>query len=357
MQDSNMKWILSIEIVFTLLLFAGCQNQRKPGLTELEIIGYGQMPNIVNDKSGTIHLTFGRGDSILFTSSKDGNTFSPPVLVAVLPELAASHTRGPQIANTDYGITIIACNKQGNIFTYYKVDSDKWVPGARVNDVDTTSKEGLMALSGGGQNLYAVWLDLRDKHNKIFGAGSTDGGKSWSRNILVYESPDTTVCECCKPSVLVVGNTVNVMFRNWLNGNRDLYLIQSVDRGLTFAAAQKLGNESWALNGCPMDGGAIALDEQQQIQSVWNRKGKIYSCEPGKPEIEIGEGRGCTITSKNNQNAYAWVEKGEIVCLLPFAGKKKLGKGQSPVISSINDKQIICIWENEKKIYIETIDL
>ena len=33
-------------------------------------------------------------------------------------------------------------------------------------------------------------------------------------------SPDTTVCECCKPSVVIEGNNVYVMFRNWLNGNR-----------------------------------------------------------------------------------------------------------------------------------------
>ncbi len=111
-----------------------------------------------------------------------------------------------------------------------------------------------MVLSADGQNAFAVWLDLRDKHNKIFGAKSTDGGKTWGKNIMIYASPDTTVCECCKPSVVMKGNNIYVMFRNWLNGNRDLHIIQSTDIGLNFGQAQKLGAGSWTLNGCPMDG-------------------------------------------------------------------------------------------------------
>jgi hypothetical protein len=120
----------------------------------------------------------------------------------------------------------------------------------KVNDIDTVDKENPMALSAGGINAFAVWLDLRDKQNKIFGARSTDGGKTRLKNVLVYASPDTTVCECCKPSALVKGNQIFVMFLNWLDGNRDMYLFQSSDGGKTFKQAQKLGRSSWALKGC-----------------------------------------------------------------------------------------------------------
>lgn len=86
----------------------------------------------------------------------------------------------------------------------------------KVNDVDTVAKENFLALTADGENTFAVWLDLRDKHNKIFDAKSNDGGIIWSKNILVYASPDATVCECCKPSVVMKGSDVYVMFRNWL---------------------------------------------------------------------------------------------------------------------------------------------
>jgi hypothetical protein len=126
---------------------------------------------------------------------------------------------------------------------------------------------------------------------------------------------------------------------------------------MSFTNLQKLGNENWQLDGCPMDGGALVINKDQIVQTVWRRKGKIYHCEPGKPEIEIGEGRGCTITTVNNQNVYAWVENGEVVCILPGQRKKNLGKGHSVVIQGINDKQVLCIWENEGNLHSAAIDL
>ena len=349
----------SCPIAITLLIgliFIGCKSAEKRETSAAVVIGKGQMPNACIDSNGNLHLVFGNGDSIMYSSSMDqGKSFSRPVLVSMLPHLAASHMRGPQIAISSNGLTIMACNNAGNIFSYKKANSEDWQTAGRVNDVDTVAKEGLMALNGNGQIAYAVWLDLRDKHNKIFGAKSTDGGLTWSRNILVYASPDTTVCECCKPSVAVNGNNVHVMFRNWINGNRDIYLIQSNDGGITFSNAQKLGNGSWALNGCPMDGGGLFVKDNF-VQTVWNRKGTIYACEPGKPEKEIGRGRSCTIETMDGKNIYAWTEKGEVVCLLPQT-KTVIGKGGSPVLKAINKEKVMCIWENENQIYSTTLNL
>jgi hypothetical protein len=226
-----------------------------------------------------------------------------------------------------------------------------------VNDIDAVSKEQLMALSADGQNAYAVWLDLRNGHNEIFGARSADGGKTWSKNALVYASPDTTVCECCKPSVAVRGNNVYVMFRNWLKGNRDLYLVQSPDGGNTFGEAKKLGDDSWALNGCPMDGGGLAINDNGVPETVWRRKSKIYACQPGKPESAIGEGRSCTMESVNGKNIYAWTESGEVVILKPQSVKQIIGKGSLPVIKSINNDHVLCVWENENRIHSAIVAL
>jgi hypothetical protein len=289
-------------------------------------------------------------------SSDESKTFATPVLISQLQGLAASHTRGPQIAFTAYGLLVTACTNSGNIFSYKTDALGKWYQTSRVNDVDTVAKENLMALAADGNNAFAVWLDLRDRHNKIYGASSTDGGKTWSRNKLVYASPDATVCECCKPSVAIKGNNVYVMFRNWLKGNRDLYLIRSTDKGKTFGNAEKLGDGSWALNGCPMDGGSLAIDRKGIPQTVWNRKGTIYACEPGKNETELGKGRSCTLETVNGKNIYAWVENGEVVVLKP-SGKEISGKGQLPVIKAISDDHVLCVWENEKQIHKALIEL
>jgi len=303
------------------------------------------MPSFTRDMSGNVHLVYGNGDSLLYTYSDDnGKSFSTPSLIAVVPALTASHMRGPQISVTSNGLVVTACNKQGNIFSFTK-ESNTWSGANRVNDIDTIAKENFIALSADQNNAFAVWLDLRDGRNRIYGAKSTDGGKTWSKNLLVYTSPDSTVCECCKPSVAVEGNNVYVMFRNWLNGNRDLYLIQSSDKGNTFGGARKLGTGSWKLNGCPMDGGAIVINKNGTPETVWNRMGTIYACEPGQQESKLGEGKNCTMESVNGKNIYAWVEDGNVVVLKPQGIKKIIGKGELPILKVVNNEHVLCVWQ------------
>jgi hypothetical protein len=184
-----------------------------------------------------------------------------------------------------------------------------------------------------------------------------DGGKTWSKNTLIYSSPDSTICECCKPSVVVKGLNVYVMFRNWLHGNRDMYLIQSANGGESFGEAKQIGKGNWVLDGCPMDGGGLAINKDGIPETVWRRKDSIYSCIPGQTESAIGKGRNCTIETIDNKNIYAWTENGEVVIRKPQGIKLNLGKGQLPVIKRINDEHILCVWENDQQIHSAIVSL
>ncbi|MFN8271959.1 MAG: hypothetical protein U0U33_16955 [Chitinophagaceae bacterium] len=326
-------------------LFAACNDQNKTTTSSVNI-GAGQMPALAKDASINIHLVYGIGDSIMYTSSANGGaTFIAPVLVDTLADLVDFATRGPQIAATKNGVAIIAVNQQGDIFSYTKDQSGKWLKAGKVNDTDTTNKEGFLGLSSdGNNNLFAIWPDLRDNNrNKIYGAQSNDGGQTWNTNKLVYASPDSTVCECCRPSVLMYENHVYVMFRNFLNGNRDLYLIQSDDTGATFGTAQKLGIGSWQLDGCPMDGGSISMDAQN-VQTVWRRRDSIFSAIPGKAEQFISVGKGCTVAAKENTTVYAWVKDGKILYKINDSAAQVIGNGNSPVVQVIDEKSFICAW-------------
>jgi len=106
-----------------------------------------------------------------------------------------------------------------------------------------------------------------------------------------------------------------------------------------------------------MDGGGLVINENGNLETVWKRRNKIYACERGKPQKEIGEGRGCTMESMNGKNVYAWTEDGEVVILLPQGIKKKLGAGSLPIIKSINNQHVICVWENEKQIHSAAVEL
>src|SRR5690349_2633482 len=116
-------------ILGSMIFLSACQHE-KPDL-ECTTIATGQMPNIVRDNSGNIHLVYGNGDSVLYSYSSDkGKSFSRPALISVLPKLAASHSRGPQIAATTNGLVVTACNNMGDIFSFSKDESGKWSHGA-----------------------------------------------------------------------------------------------------------------------------------------------------------------------------------------------------------------------------------
>jgi hypothetical protein len=106
-----------------------------------------------------------------------------------------------------------------------------------------------------------------------------------------------------------------------------------------------------------MDGGGLAINKNNVVQTVWNRQGRLHACEPGKPEVEIGSGKGCTVESVNGKNVYAWTEDGEVIFLKPQGVKINLGKGQLPVIKSINNEHKICVWENDKQLFASIIAL
>lgn len=348
----------TIAFLFSLAYFTVFAQPREQH-TKSSIIANGQMPNLTKENQNNLHLVYGAGDSILYTYSTDnGNTFVKPVLITVLPHVFTYATRGPQIAVNENGLIIIAPTSTGNIYTFYKNKGGSWTKGALVNDEAFSAKEGLTGLSADGKTAFAVWLDARGNgRNKIYGAKSTDGGKTWSTNRLVYASPDSSVCECCKPSVVVKGNHVYVMFRNWLHGSRDLYLAQSSDGGSHFNQVQKLGTGTWKLNACPMDGGGLTVDEKGIAQTVWRRENTIYSTMPGIPEQEIGQGKGCTIERVNNTNVYGWIDNGSIVILKRDGQKEILGEGKQPVIKAIDNQHVICIWENEKQLHASVIQL
>jgi hypothetical protein len=142
------------------------------------------------------------------------------------------------------------------------------------------------------------------------------------------------------------------MFRNNLKGNRDLYLIQSKDGGATFDHAEKLGEGSWKLNGCPMDGGSLVINDNNTILTVWRREENIYENEPGKKEEFINKGSQCTITGINGNYYIAFFNAGKVYCREPDGKTVEIGPGGSyPKLITIDKSTILCAWESGNRIY------
>ena len=317
----------------------------KPGT-----VAQGEQPQVAIDNHGTIRVVFGRQDKIFCSTSDDhGVTFSQPVLVAQVSKMHLGMSRGPQLASSATYSVITAQDQSGNIHWYkLKNSTGAWETMGIINDLKGSAPEGLMGIAADKKdNFYAVWLDTRaGGGNNIFFSALPDKAVNWSKNRLVYRSPDMLVCGCCKPSIAVHGSEVAIMFRNWLNGSRDLYLLKSLNSGASFAAAQKLGMDTWKLNGCPMDGGGITIDGSNVIRTTWQRKGMVYFCQPGEPEIYIGKGRNCNISGTGN-NTVLTFQNNDTVKVISIKNKNEIAVGEGGFLKSIvlPDNKILCVWE------------
>jgi hypothetical protein len=230
----------------------------------------------------------------------------------------------------------------------------QWSKGVNILGMDSTAKEGFVAIAAGrGNDVYAAWLDLRiGQHNNLFGASSGDGGKTWSESKLIYKSPDGGICPCCRPSLTAdTKGNVYVMFRNDVDGARDMYLSRSDDGAKTFTRAEKLGMDSWTLDKCPMDGGAVSLDAKGQIGTTWIRDKFVFYAEPGKPEQRIAGGRSPALAKTAKGEYLAWQNDSEIEILTPGEiGTKAIGTGIYPRLTSMPDGSVICVWESDGSI-------
>ena len=322
--------------------------------------------------SRTVALTFGAGKAIYFSASKDqGKTFSPPVKVAEAGIIPLNRHRGPRIAFAGNSIVITAVtgNKlaegthahglpsDGDLMMWRSQDGGaSWSKPKVINDVPGAATEGLHALASDGKGtLFAAWLDKRGaKGTKLYSARSTDQGVTWSRNAVVYQSPDGSICECCHPSVAIdASGNLLVMWRNSLGGARDLYLATSRD-GEKFTAPEKLGTGTWQLNACPMDGGGLAVSGSK-VLTAWRRDGKIFLAEPGKPEQQIGTGKDVALTMIGGKSYAVWTNGTKLEAWVDGAVEELSNEGGFASLVALPDGGTLVAWEQSGGIKIRRL--
>ena len=341
----SMRQTKCLLFVLAIFIFGSRSTHAQNALFEQT----GMQPSLATGPDGALHLVFGTGNAIYYAySADDGANFSVPELVDSLTGLHLGASRAPRIAASRRSVVITAIDRKGDLYAYSRGPAGRWAERQRVNDVPEIAKEGFNALTGDGEgNFFVTWLDLRqDKKNKLYGATSSDDGKSWSANRLVYRSPDSTVCECCQPSALMRGKEVFVMFRNWIDGSRDMYLLASNDKGKTFRSPVKLGQGTWKLNACPMDGGDISASAGKGITTVWRRQNQLYLARPGSEEQPIAQGRNASIAVSGPTTYVAWQHEGNIWFDQVGRGKPEpLGAGRFPRLVALSGNRTFCVWE------------
>ena len=311
-----------------------------------------------------VAVAFGAGDTIYFASSRDGGaTFGKPVKVAEPGKLALGSRRGPRIAIAGQAIVISAIagakggGADGDLQAWRSTDGGRsWSPAVRINDVPAAAREGLHAMASDWERMvFAAWLDLRDKGTRLYGSVSTDGGAMWSANRLIYASPDGHICECCHHSVAInAQGHVYVMWRNWLGGARDMYLARSLDGGRNFEGAEKLGEGTWPLDACPMDGGGVAFDERGQPVTAWRRDDTVYLARPGAGETALGKGKDPSVAAGPCGLVAAWKTSQGIVMRAAGSTEPSFLVKDASYVHLASGKRIFAAWEDHGKIVVNS---
>jgi len=320
----------------------------------------GQQPNIGIDAKGIIRMVYGNGEKIYcLSSTNNGGSFSDPVLVGELKRMHLGHTRGPQIASSKNYSIITAIDKDGTVHSYkLNHQNNKWAKTSNVNDSKGSAMEGLMAVTADKEdNFYAVWLDIRtDKKNNIFFSSINGRSAAWTKNLMVYKSPDEHVCECCKPNISFNNGRLVIGFRNWLMGSRDIYYAVSTNKGKSFSNPEKSGTGTWRLNACPMDGGGLAISESGITSTAWRRNSDVYYWAENQPEQKVGTGRDVSMAQSKINTVLSWQEKNKIKVMdLKKERTTEIGNGISPRVYTLANGKIICVWEDDKIVRYKVI--
>lgn len=318
-------------------------------------------PQLAATTDGRVWLAFGRGKEILVARSDDrGTTFADPVQVAALPSLMLGKRRGPRVAAHGDRVTVTAM--AGELFAFHSKDAGKtWAGPVRINDVPRAAREGLNGLTVAPDGrLFTTWLDLRGERTQLFGAESADGGATWSANQLVYRAPTgQTVCECCHPSAAfnTRGDLV-VMWRNGIDGARDMWSAVRPAGQANFSPAAKLGTGTWPLKACPMDGGAV-WEEADGFATIWQRAGEVFVARPGQPERRLTSGLQPVATATPSRTAAVWQQGADLWTGSPTsaAGARLLKeKARFPVLVALPGRaDLIVAYEHGPGVVVESL--
>jgi len=162
------------------------------------------------------------------------------------------------------------------------------------------------ALHGAPDGTFHVaWLDGRAGKSAVYTTHSTDGGRSWARNVRVVAptAPMTEACPCCRTAIASdAKGTVYLAWRAVLPADtaggtatarlnaapkpaaeghghgahgaagptiRDIVVARSSDRGLTWEAPVRVHSDDWVFDGCPHAGPSLAVDAQGTLHAAW----------------------------------------------------------------------------------------
>jgi hypothetical protein len=235
----------------------------------------------------------GKGDIYVAVSRDGGRTFAVPVMVnATAGDARISGEIAPRVslrpiagAAPEIVVTWNARDGGTSIRTARSADGGRSF-GAPVTlqTSGAAGDRGWQATTIDPQGgVHAIWLDHREmaasKDAHAGHKGEHDGVAMAQKSALYYSDGRPGgerelfkgVCYCCKTAMAAAPDgSLYAAWRHVFEGNmRDMGFTVSRDGGRTFSPLARVHHDRWAINGCPDDGPAMAIDRAGTVHLVW----------------------------------------------------------------------------------------
>ena len=197
--------------------------------------------------------------------------FGPNVMITQAPAYTAGN---PSIAVGSDGVAYLAFagwagpTTGTDVFFTKSSNGRTWMPPVRVNNDATAFAQTNPSLAlDSGNNISIAWVDGRSMNQDIWFSRSTNGGQSFSANVLV-----NLVTTNAQTEVRIAVDPVDSMLIHavWTDtraaGNADIYYANSTDGGLSFNPSSRVNNDA---GGADQGAPAIAVAPNRDVQVVW----------------------------------------------------------------------------------------
>ncbi len=275
--------------MFVLIGFTSNAQELSTPINVSNQAGTERPPIMHVGNDGTIFITWIRPDitgGVIFIahSTDGGRTFSAPKQATQNSKISPDFQRGGEfVIDTKNNIHLIWIERRENNQqdVWYSRSADlgsTWTEPITASDDPSYDQDYISIACDSSDRLYVSFLDLRERElgsstdKQLYLTISTDGGNSWEKNkrITYYANGIGGTCECCKQDIAVSPDgDVYVAYRSNILNQRDMHVVRSTDRGLTFEPPILIQTSPWNISACPVSGPNVALDNNENLHVVW----------------------------------------------------------------------------------------
>jgi hypothetical protein len=242
-------------------------------------------PRLASSADGTVVLSWlepAEDGAVFRHATFDGSAFSPPREVTRGEDLMVNWADMPSVQpiTADVWAAHWLRLRPDSAAAYdvaTVVSSDggaTWTPPVQLNDDDAMAEHGFVELFAWNGAIGAFWLDGRqlaewsfDEPDKLLGTSLRIAELDNSGSVIAREIVDELVCDCCQPDRAMTSLGPVVAYRDRTPEEiRDIVVRRHVDGA--WADAVQAGVDGWHIEGCPVNGPAIAA-AGERVAVAW----------------------------------------------------------------------------------------